>query len=38
MNLKEFCPCGILCVPHLKSDGNMVLDVGYNKSRMKKRF
>jgi len=38
MNLKELCPCEILYILHLKSDRNMVLDVGYNKSRMKRRF
>jgi len=38
MNLKEFHPCGILYVLHLKSDRNMVLDFGYIKSKMKRRF
>lgn len=38
MNLKEFHLCGILYVFHLKSDENIVIDIGYNKSKMKRRF
>jgi len=34
MNLEQFCPCRILDVFDLKSDGDMVLDIRNSKSRV----
>ena len=36
MNFEKFSPCSILNVFRFKNNGDMVLDIGYNESRMEK--
>ena len=38
VNFEKFSPCRVLDIFHLKNDWDMILDVGYNKSRVKGRF
>ena len=38
VNFEKFSPCRVLDIFHFKNDWDMILDVGYSKSRVKGRF